>query len=91
MAEQRSVPTIDAGVIAHNRREAQRDGAFAGLTSGLAGALLGSKVMGFGRNKTIVCGIFTGALSGYYFTQAFFSSNVSRLKPRQNSHTDSIE
>ncbi|KAH7925694.1 hypothetical protein BV22DRAFT_1010721, partial [Leucogyrophana mollusca] len=64
-------------------QEARRDGMFAGLTSGLAGGkptLLGSKVMGFNRNKTIFCGVLTGLLSGYFFTQAFLSSNMSRLK-----------
>ncbi|KAJ8589077.1 hypothetical protein M405DRAFT_818677 [Rhizopogon salebrosus TDB-379] len=61
-------------------REARRDGTFAGLTSGLAGALVGSKLMGFGRNKTILCGALTGLLSGYFFTQAFLTSNMARLR-----------
>ncbi|KAH7906955.1 hypothetical protein BJ138DRAFT_991570, partial [Hygrophoropsis aurantiaca] len=70
--------------------EARRDGAFAGLTSGLTGgkatfnSLLGSKVMGFNRNKTIFCGVLTGLLSGYFFTQAFLSSNMSRLRTLDN-------
>ncbi|KAF8446395.1 hypothetical protein L210DRAFT_801716, partial [Boletus edulis BED1] len=60
-------------------QEARRDGIFAGLTSGLMGALLGSRLMGFNRNKTIFCGVLTGILSGYFFTQAFESSNLSRI------------
>lgn len=63
-------------------REARRDGIFAGLTSGLAGALVGSKFMGFGRNKTIISGALTGLLSGYFFTQAFLSSNLAQLRSK---------
>ncbi|KAF9229783.1 hypothetical protein BS17DRAFT_689275, partial [Gyrodon lividus] len=59
-------------------QEARRDGMFAGLTSGLTGALLGSKVMSFNRNKTIFCGVLTGLLSGYLFTRAFIASEISR-------------
>ncbi|KAG2072989.1 hypothetical protein BDR04DRAFT_1152870 [Suillus decipiens] len=78
-----------SGVEAAAWKEARRDGIFAGLTSGLAGgditfhlavtALVGSKFMGFGRNKTIISGALTGLLSGYFFTQAFLSSNMARL------------
>ncbi|KAG1746971.1 hypothetical protein EDB19DRAFT_336643 [Suillus lakei] len=46
---------IDIELMAYHQ-EARRDGIFAGLTSGLAGALVGSKFMGFGRNKTIISG-----------------------------------
>ncbi|KAI6117403.1 hypothetical protein EDD16DRAFT_1588645 [Pisolithus croceorrhizus] len=46
------------------------------LTAGLTGALLGSKLLRFNRNQTIVCGIRTGALSGYFFTQEFLSSHL---------------
>ncbi|KAF8551918.1 hypothetical protein OG21DRAFT_1444367 [Imleria badia] len=60
-------------------REAHRDGAFAGLTSGLTGALVGSRLMGLNRNKTIFCGVLTGLLAGYFFTQAFEASNTSRI------------
>ncbi|KAI9566961.1 hypothetical protein HD554DRAFT_2024572 [Boletus coccyginus] len=60
-------------------QEARRDGTFAGLTSGLTGALVGSRLMGFNRNKAIFCGVLTGLLSGYFFTQAFEASNTSRI------------
>ncbi|KAG2129718.1 uncharacterized protein EDB93DRAFT_1055975, partial [Suillus bovinus] len=67
----------------HNRwQDARRDGIFAGLTSGLAGALVGSKFMGFGRNKTIISGALTGLLSGYFFTQAFLASNMAQLRSK---------
>ncbi|KAG1741873.1 uncharacterized protein EDB91DRAFT_318670 [Suillus paluster] len=66
-------------------REARRDGVFAGLTSALAGALVGSKLMGFGRNKTIISGTLTGLLSGYFFTQAFLSSNMVRMRSKSVS------
>ncbi|KIK99446.1 hypothetical protein PAXRUDRAFT_132026, partial [Paxillus rubicundulus Ve08.2h10] len=65
-------------------QEAQRAGTFAGLTSGLSGALLGSQLMGFNRNRAIFCGVLTGVLSGYFFTQAFIASNVSRVKTQQH-------
>ncbi|KAG2135131.1 hypothetical protein DEU56DRAFT_738090, partial [Suillus clintonianus] len=73
--------------------EARRDGIFAGLTSGLAGgklihvppSLVGSKFMGFGRNKTIISGALTGLLSGYFFTQAFLSSNMAQLRSQSVS------
>lgn len=64
------------------KADALRDGLFAGFTSGLTGALLGSRFMGFTRNKTIFCGVVTGILSGYLFHQAFLSSNMARLKAR---------
>ncbi|KAI6152904.1 hypothetical protein EDD17DRAFT_1634572 [Pisolithus thermaeus] len=62
---------------------------FAGLTAGLTGALLGSKLLRFNRNQTIVCGILTGALSGYFFTQAFLSSHLAQLLDQQQQQTDS--
>ncbi|RDB27350.1 hypothetical protein Hypma_004320 [Hypsizygus marmoreus] len=49
--------------------EAKKEGIFAGLSSGLASAVVGQKLMGFNRNKTIVCGILSGVLAGYMFTQ----------------------
>ncbi|KAF9231601.1 hypothetical protein BU15DRAFT_17726, partial [Melanogaster broomeanus] len=66
-------------------QEARRDGIFAGLTSDLTGALLGSRLMGFSRNKSIFCGVLTGLLSGYFFTQAFEASNISRIKSQHTS------
>ncbi|KAG0701957.1 hypothetical protein DFH29DRAFT_805621 [Suillus ampliporus] len=71
---------IDIGMMAYCQ-EARKDGVFAGLTSGLAGG----KFMGFGRNKTIICGALTGLLSGYFFTQAFLSSNMARLRSKSVS------
>ncbi|KAG2126198.1 hypothetical protein BD769DRAFT_1441708 [Suillus cothurnatus] len=41
--------------------------------------------MGFGRNKTIISGALTGLLSGYFFTQAFLSSNMAQLRSKSVS------
>lgn len=73
-------PEVPESLKAVATKEARRDGMFAGLTAGLTGALLGSKLLRFNRNQTIVCGILTGALSGYFFTQAFLSSHLAVLK-----------
>lgn len=70
-------------------KEARRDGMFAGLTAGLTGALLGSKLLRFNRNQTIVCGVLTGALSGYFFTRAFLSSRLAVLKKNLAQQTSS--
>jgi len=78
-----SVP-IRVEAWAEAKKEAQRDGLFAGLTSGFTSALIGSRLMGFNRNTTIICGVVTGALSGYFFTQAFLSSNISRLRAQED-------
>jgi len=69
------------------KKEARRDGAFAGVTSGLTAAVLGQKLMGFNRNTTLLCGVVTGALSGYFFTQGFLTSNMARLKAQETTLT----
>ncbi|KAG9095363.1 hypothetical protein FS749_010587 [Ceratobasidium sp. UAMH 11750] len=38
-------------------QEAQKDGIFAGVTAGLLGALLGSRGLGFNRNKSLFTGL----------------------------------
>lgn len=63
--------------------EARKEGIFAGLTSGLASALIGSRLMGFNRNKTLVCGVLSGVLAGYYFTQAFTSTALAQLRAEE--------
>ncbi|OBZ78677.1 hypothetical protein A0H81_00253 [Grifola frondosa] len=78
---------VDA--VARCTREAQRDGIFAGVTSGLASVILGSKVFRLNRNATILCGVVTGVLAGYQFTQAFLSSNLARLKAEQEKQPTS--
>jgi len=62
------------------KKEALRDGAFAGLTCGLTGALVGTRIMRLSRNLTIVSGCLTGVLSGYLFTLAFRDANIAQLK-----------
>ncbi|KAI9059546.1 hypothetical protein FKP32DRAFT_1579474 [Trametes sanguinea] len=61
-------------------REAKRDGIFAGLSSGLVSAILGSKLFRLNRNATILCGVLTGVVSGYQFTQGFIAANMARLQ-----------
>lgn len=64
-------------------REARKEGVFAGLTSGLASAIIGSHLMRFNRNTTIFCGVVTGILSGYYFTKALTDTAVAQLRAEQ--------
>ncbi|KAI6000918.1 hypothetical protein EDC04DRAFT_2791052 [Pisolithus marmoratus] len=73
-------PEVPESLQTVANKEARRDGMFAGLTAGLSGALLGSKLLRFNRNQTIICGVLTGVLSGYFFTQAFLSSRLAVLK-----------
>ncbi|KAI8983310.1 hypothetical protein BD414DRAFT_78382 [Trametes punicea] len=69
---------VDA--VARATRDAQRDGIFAGLSSGLVSAILGSKLFRLNRNATILCGAVTGIISGYQFTQGFLAANLARLE-----------
>ncbi|RPD58498.1 hypothetical protein L226DRAFT_527798 [Lentinus tigrinus ALCF2SS1-7] len=69
---------IDA--VAEATRQAQRDGVFAGLSSGLVSAILGSRFFRLNRNATILCGVVTGIVSGYQFTQGFLATNIARLE-----------
>ncbi|KAI0697155.1 hypothetical protein BC835DRAFT_1270868, partial [Cytidiella melzeri] len=64
-------------------QDAQKDGIFAGLSSGLVGAIIGSKLYRLNRNSTLICGIATGVLAGYQFTQVFLASNLARLRAEQ--------
>ncbi|EIW65112.1 uncharacterized protein TRAVEDRAFT_111510, partial [Trametes versicolor FP-101664 SS1] len=61
-------------------QDARRDGVFAGLSSGLVSAILGSKLFRLNRNATILCGVATGVISGYQFTQGFLLANIARLE-----------
>ncbi|OCH94173.1 hypothetical protein OBBRIDRAFT_789521 [Obba rivulosa] len=65
------------------QKDARKEGIFAGLSAGLVSAILGSKLFRFNRNTTIICGVVTGVLSGYQFTQAFYASNIARLRAEQ--------
>ncbi|KAH9850618.1 hypothetical protein C2E23DRAFT_734717, partial [Lenzites betulinus] len=64
-------------------QEARRDGVFAGLSSALASAIIGSKLFRLNRNATIMCGVVTGVVSGYQFTQGFLAANVARVEQEQ--------
>ncbi|KAH9891163.1 hypothetical protein C8Q70DRAFT_908281, partial [Cubamyces menziesii] len=61
-------------------QDARRDGVFAGLSSGLVSAIIGSKLFRLNRNATILCGLVTGIVSGYQFTQGFLAANLARLE-----------
>ncbi|KAI0935751.1 hypothetical protein AcW1_000182 [Taiwanofungus camphoratus] len=71
---------LPADAVARCTSEARSDGLFAGLSAGLVSSILGSKVFRFNGNTSIICGVVTGILSGYQFTQAFKSSNLARLR-----------
>ncbi|KAI0825284.1 hypothetical protein BC628DRAFT_1320631, partial [Trametes gibbosa] len=64
-------------------QEARRDGVFAGLSSALVSAIIGSKLFRLNRNATILCGVVTGVVSGYQFTQGFLAANVARVEQEQ--------
>ncbi|PFH47185.1 hypothetical protein AMATHDRAFT_152753, partial [Amanita thiersii Skay4041] len=54
-------------------------------------AIIGSRFMRFNRNTTVFCGVLTGILSGYFFTQAFTDTAIAQLRveeARQSSGTD---
>lgn len=74
---------IPIDVVARCTREAQKDGVFAGLSAGLAGAIIGSRLFRFNRNTTMVCGVVTGVLAGYQFTQGFLSAKLARWEAEQ--------
>ncbi|KAK0197893.1 hypothetical protein F5146DRAFT_1130827 [Armillaria mellea] len=42
--------------------------------------LIGAKFMGLNRNKTVVAIVLSGALSGYYFTEAFTQTALKQLQ-----------
>ncbi|SJL03233.1 uncharacterized protein ARMOST_06584 [Armillaria ostoyae] len=42
--------------------------------------LIGAKFMGLSRNKTVVTIVLSGALSGYYFTEAFTQTALKQLQ-----------
>ncbi|KAH9043867.1 hypothetical protein EDB85DRAFT_2138550 [Lactarius pseudohatsudake] len=71
--------TLPIDAVARANGNARRDGTFAGLTAGLLGAIIGSR-LGLSRNKTFIAGTITGILSGYQFTQGFAAANMSRLR-----------
>ncbi|KAI9509874.1 hypothetical protein F5148DRAFT_1282527 [Russula earlei] len=79
MSESDNALPIPIDAVARANGNAWRDGAFAGLTAGLIGAIIGSR-LGLSRTNTYIAGTITGILSGYQFTQGFAASNMSRLR-----------
>ncbi|KAI0286645.1 hypothetical protein BGY98DRAFT_929790 [Russula aff. rugulosa BPL654] len=71
--------TLPINAVARANGKARRDGAFAGLTAGLLGAIIGSR-LGLSRTNTFIAGTISGILSGYQFTQGFAAANMSRLR-----------
>ncbi|KAJ6552600.1 hypothetical protein DFH09DRAFT_1167096 [Mycena vulgaris] len=59
---------------------ARRDAIFAGMSAALVSAVIGSRFMGFGRTQMILSGVGSGALSGYYFNQAFVAANLLEIE-----------
>ncbi|KAJ8703326.1 hypothetical protein PTI98_001956 [Pleurotus ostreatus] len=49
--------TLPDDVVAHYTKEAKKEGLFAGLASGLASAVLGGRLLGLNRNKTLLSGV----------------------------------
>ncbi|KAK0207834.1 hypothetical protein DFS33DRAFT_380641 [Desarmillaria ectypa] len=71
-------PPADA--VERANTEGRKEGLFAGLTSALASGLIGAKLMGLNRSKTVVTIVLSGALSGYYFTEAFTQTALKQLQ-----------
>ncbi|KAK0232661.1 hypothetical protein IW262DRAFT_1451130 [Armillaria fumosa] len=63
-------PPADA--VERAKTEGRKEGLFAGL--------IGAKLMGLNRNKTVVTIVLSGALSGYYFTEAFTQTALKQLQ-----------
>ncbi|KAJ7105948.1 hypothetical protein C8R44DRAFT_806304 [Mycena epipterygia] len=59
---------------------ARRDAIFAGMSAALVSAVIGSRFMGFGRTQMILSGVGSGALSGYFFNQAFVAANMAEIE-----------
>jgi len=72
-------PDAEARVIL----EARKEGVFAGLTSGLASAVIGSRLFGFKRNVSFFCGALSGVLAGYFFTKAFKDTALAQLRAEE--------
>lgn len=75
---------LPADALSRVTWEAKKEGIFAGLTSGLASAIIGARLMGFNRNKTLLCGVLSGVLAGYYFTQALTSTAIAQLQAEES-------
>jgi len=69
-------PDAEARVIL----EARKEGIFAGLTSGLVSAIIGSRLFGFKKNVSFFCGALSGVLAGYFFTKAFKDTALAQLR-----------
>jgi len=72
-------PDAEARVIL----EARKEGFFAGLTSGLASAVIGSRLFGFKRNVSLFCGVLSGVLAGYFFTKGFKDTALAQLRAEE--------
>ncbi|TRM64230.1 hypothetical protein BD626DRAFT_491161 [Schizophyllum amplum] len=64
-------------------KEAQKEGAFAGLTGGLVSSVIGSRLFKFGPKTSLFSGIAAGLVSGYMFTEAFTETALAQLRREQ--------
>ncbi|KAH6880599.1 hypothetical protein BKA70DRAFT_1575766, partial [Coprinopsis sp. MPI-PUGE-AT-0042] len=71
---------ISAFKVEEALTEANKEGVFAGLTGGLTSAVMGSRLLRFNRNTSVICGILSGVLSGYYFAEALRTTAVAQLR-----------
>ncbi|CAA7266392.1 unnamed protein product [Cyclocybe aegerita] len=78
--EPEKTPSLPPDAVDRVILEARKEGVFAGLTSGLASALIGARLFGFKRNTTLFAGVLSGVLSGYLFTQAFKDTAMAQLR-----------
>ncbi|KAJ6550244.1 hypothetical protein B0H19DRAFT_1160681 [Mycena capillaripes] len=63
---------------------ARRDAIFAGMSAALVSAVIGSRFMGFGRTQMVLSALGSGALSGYYFNQAFVAANMAEIQKEKD-------
>lgn len=78
-------------VVANVKRDARINGAFAGLTSGLLGSNIASRLWKLSRNSSIFAGVLTAALSGYYFSEGFMAANLSRARAEVSAQKKQTE
>ncbi|KZO99562.1 hypothetical protein CALVIDRAFT_533975 [Calocera viscosa TUFC12733] len=72
-------PLLTLDQIGEANRGSQRDGIFAGMASGLVATIISAQMFRLNRKLTIFSGLLTGALSGYFWTQAFLDSRLALL------------
>jgi len=77
------VPELPPDAEARVILEARKEGVFAGLTSGLASAIIGFRLFGLKRNVSFFCGALSGVLAGYFFTKGFKDTALAQLRAEE--------